>query len=126
LHFCGTFFKGAAFMQLADKVNELCKNAGTSMNALEKAIGLGKGTICRWNDVMPSVDKVEKVADYFGVSIDYLLERSPVDEVGEMLEFLHKNPEMKVLLSSSSKLRKSDLDAVVTIVRRMNREDDYE
>lgn len=113
-------------MQLADKVNELCKNAGTSMNALEKAIGLGKGTICRWNDVMPSIDKVEKVADYFGVSIDYLLDRSPVDEVEEMLEFLHKNPEMKVLLSSSSKLRKSDLDAVVTIVKRMNREDDYE
>lgn len=113
-------------MQLADKVSELCRNAGTSMNALEKTIGLGKGTICRWNDIMPSIDKVEKVADYFGVSIDYLLERSPSDDVTEMLEFLHKNPEMRVLLSSSAKLEKEDLEAVVTIVRRMNKEHDLE
>ena len=113
-------------MGMVETINELCKNAGTSLSALEKELGFGKGTIYRWNDKIPSVDKVKKVADHFDVSIDYISGRRPSDETQEILEYLHKNPEMKVLLSSSARLEKEDLDAVMAIVRRMNKEHDLE
>jgi len=57
---------------MVDKIKQLCKNAGISLNALEQEIGIGKSTIYRWDYMPPALDKVQKVADYFGVSLDYL------------------------------------------------------
>lgn len=60
-------------MDIVDSINALCKNTGTSLSAIEKKLGFGKGTIYRWDANNPSVDRVAKVADYFNVSVDYLL-----------------------------------------------------
>lgn len=111
---------------LRDRIKMLAKARGLSLPKLESELGFGSGTIVKWEKASPSADKLQKVADYFDVSVDYLLGREPSDEVQEMLEYLHKNPEMKVLLSASAKLEKEDLDAVVAIVRRMNKENDLE
>ena len=43
-------------------------------SCLEKTLGFGNGTIKKWGESSPSVDKLKKVADYFGVSVDYFLE----------------------------------------------------
>lgn len=51
----------------------LCKERGTTFAEVEREAGLGKGTIRRWGDNAPSVDKVKTVADHFGVTVDYLL-----------------------------------------------------
>lgn len=111
---------------LRDRIKELAKMKGLSLPKLEVELGFGSGTIVKWEKASPSADKLQKVADYFDVSVDYLMGREPSDETQEMLEYLHKNPEMRILLSSSAKLEKEDLEAVVAIVRRMNKERDYE
>lgn len=51
----------------------LCKDKGINISKLEKEIGLGNGTIGRWERVSPTVENVKKVAAYFGVSIDSLI-----------------------------------------------------
>lgn len=107
-----------------DRIKALAESSGKTIAAVEKDLGIGNGTIGRWDTSAPSADKLSAVADYFDVSVDYLLGREPSDEVEEMLEYLHKNPEMRVLLSSSAKLEKGDLDAVVEIVKRMHKERD--
>lgn len=107
---------------LKERIKALANHRGLGLPKLEAELGFGNGTIVKWDKSSPSVDKLQKVADYFDVSVDYLLGREPSDETQEMLEYLHKNPEMRVLLSSSSKLEKEDLDAVMAIVKRMNRE----
>ncbi len=63
-------------MSLLTKIKILCVERNTSMSAVEKELGIGNGTISRWDAVVPSGDKLVKVADYFGVSIDYLLDRT--------------------------------------------------
>ena len=50
-----------------------CKAAGISISALEKAVGLGNGTIKGWTDGNPRVDKLKLVADFFGCTVDELL-----------------------------------------------------
>lgn len=63
---------------LYEKVRELCKSNGISVSAVEKELGFGNGTITKWKNVSPNVYSLKKLADYFGVSIDYFLEPDKV------------------------------------------------
>lgn len=66
-------------MDIKYTVGNLCKEKGMSIASLESCIGLGKGTIARWDSISPKLDNVAKVADYFGVSIDYIAGRQLPD-----------------------------------------------
>ena len=54
-------------------IKRLCKEKNTTIFALEKAVGLGENTVYKWAKSSPSVEKLKKVADYFGVTVDELL-----------------------------------------------------
>lgn len=58
---------------LAENIRSLCKEKGITFAELERTVGLGNGTIRRWDSKQPRLDKVRKVAEYFGVSVDDLL-----------------------------------------------------
>lgn len=65
---------GVCFVSLVKKIQDLCRNKNNiSVSKLEKELGFGNGSICRWDVNSPSVNKVLKVAQYFGVSVDFLL-----------------------------------------------------
>lgn len=61
---------------MVDLIKFLCNKKGITVSALGVELGLGKNSITRWDENKPSVDRVQKVADYFGVSVDYLLGRT--------------------------------------------------
>ena len=66
---------------MVEQIKKLCKSRSTSIKALERNLGFGNGTIRRWDVHTPGHDKLVKVADYFNVSIECLLdekEKSPV------------------------------------------------
>lgn len=60
-------------MVLYDNVKKLCEEKGVSILSLEKALGFPRSSICKWNDNEPGIRKVQKVAEYLGVSIEKLL-----------------------------------------------------
>ena len=68
-------------MVLYDNVKKLCEEKGVSILSLEKALGFPRSSICKWNDNEPGIRKVQKVAEYLGVSIEELLRED--DEKGE-------------------------------------------
>lgn len=57
---------------LLSNIRGLCKKNGVAINALEKRLEMGCGTISRWNKANPSFDKVVAIADFFHISIDEL------------------------------------------------------
>ena len=61
-------------VEMFEKIEALCKKENISVAALEGKLGFGKCTILKWKTSNPTVDKLKKVADYFGVTIDYFLE----------------------------------------------------
>jgi transcriptional regulator with XRE-family HTH domain len=61
---------------MVERIKALCRKRNLSLNALEKELELSKSSIAKWDENVPSIDKVEKVADYFGVSVDYLRGRA--------------------------------------------------
>lgn len=62
-------------MTLVEKIRALARQRDLSLPQLEQELGLGNGTISRWRSSSPNTEKLQKIADYFNVSMDYLLGR---------------------------------------------------
>ncbi len=60
-------------MNLLERIKELCKEKGISQRKLEKELSLGNGASSKWVKSSPSGDLLQKIADYFNVSVDWLL-----------------------------------------------------
>ena len=55
-----------------NKIKILCKEKGTSVHAMEKELGFGGGTISRWKNSKPGLEKILKIANYLDVSVEFL------------------------------------------------------
>lgn len=94
-------------MSLVEKVQELCTRKGLTLIGLEREIGLGRGSIRRWDENSPSIDKVKKVANYFNITVSELIGENEKtieeiirnnfsEEIIEIQKSLEKlSPEMK-------------------------------
>lgn len=60
---------------MLSNITRLCKEKGISIAKLERELGFGNATIRGWGKSSPSVDNLKKVADFFGVTVDSLIER---------------------------------------------------
>lgn len=60
-------------MDLKKRIQELCRNSGISMNQLEQELGFGKGYISKLGKSIPNVSKIQLIANYFNVTVDYLM-----------------------------------------------------
>lgn len=63
-------------MTTFDRVKKLCEEQKISIVELEEKVGFGRNSMYSWKKNKPSAEKLERVADYFGVSVDYLLGRT--------------------------------------------------
>ncbi len=73
-------------MSLVENIKSLCSDIGISIPKLEVILGLSRGSIYNWDKNSPSIDKLEKVANYLKVSIDYLLDRGDIFDLGPYIE----------------------------------------
>jgi len=58
---------------LYDRIKKLCDEHNMSVSALERALGFSRAYLIKWKTTSPSADKLQRVADFFGVSLDYLV-----------------------------------------------------
>lgn len=61
-------------MGIYNKVKILAKEKGVTIQQMEQDLHLSERNACKWNSVLPRADTLKKLADYFGVSIEYFLE----------------------------------------------------
>ncbi len=68
---------------LSEKIKELRKAKRVSQVEMASALGLTKQCVSNWenDNIQPSVEMLVKIADYFGVTTDYLLCRSETDVI---------------------------------------------
>lgn len=59
-----------------ERIKELAKQQGKSLNKIEEELGYGKNVLYRLKDSKPSAERLEELANYFNVSVDYLLGRT--------------------------------------------------
>lgn len=58
-----------------ENICERCKERGITIARLERETGLGNATIRGWRTSAPNANNLKRVADYFGCSVDDLLEQ---------------------------------------------------
>lgn len=106
---------------------ELRDSKGVKDSHVAAATGVGKSTFSDWKKgrSTPKQEKLKKIADYFEVSIEYLMtgEDASVsnedDELREYLEELRQRPEMRMLFSVSKGATKSDIEKTVKIIEAL-------
>ena len=59
-----------------EKVRELAKKKGLSLNQVEEKLGYSKNTLYSLKRQKVSSERLQEIADYFNVSTDYLLGRT--------------------------------------------------
>jgi transcriptional regulator with XRE-family HTH domain len=71
--------------QLAERIKLLCKLHNKPVNKVLSECGINKGFIydIETKGAKASVEKIEKIADYFNVSVDYLIGRTDNPEINK-------------------------------------------
>ncbi|AJO73712.1 XRE family transcriptional regulator [Lactiplantibacillus plantarum subsp. plantarum] len=60
-------------MTILERIKELSKSQGLSLQAVAVKAGIGKNSIYKWDTQTPSIEKITNVANILHVSTDYLL-----------------------------------------------------
>lgn len=64
---------GGIFVTVFERIEDLRKSRKISQGKLEKELGFSNGSISKWKTSMPTPERLQKIADYFGVTIDFLM-----------------------------------------------------
>lgn len=76
---------------LYEQLTKLIKKSGKSINQIERELGYPRNTLTTYKRSNPSTKRLDELAEYFNVSVDYLLGRENVpnsdysDEENELI-----------------------------------------
>ena len=115
-----------------ETIKKLCKDNGVTVTGLEKELGISRGSLCKVNTNKPSMEKVQKIADYFNVSVEYLMggeekEDSPVYYTNEataaIAQDIFENRELRLLFDAARDAEPEDLTAVHGMLLALKRKE---
>ncbi|WP_251900669.1 helix-turn-helix domain-containing protein [Lactococcus lactis] len=66
-------------MTTFERIKNLADSQKISLQELATRLGFSENLIYRWKNAVPKTEYLEKVADYFHVSVDYLLGREEIE-----------------------------------------------
>lgn len=120
-------------MDCYDRIKDLCDRNGIAVTALEAQLGFGRGSIGKMRSAKSvSAERVRKIADYFGVSTEYLLTGENADgyyydaETAALAQEIYQNPELHMLLDAARDSSASDIKAFYDMVLLMKRRERHE
>ena len=107
-----------------ERFYRLCKTHRTSPNAVGAQLGLSSGSITAWkHGAMPRPDTIQKLADHFGVPVDYLLGNTAhSSDAWHLHEVLQQRPELQQLLELSLKASEEEVESTLRILEALSRE----
>ncbi|MBT2718802.1 helix-turn-helix domain-containing protein [Bacillus sp. ISL-57] len=96
-------------MSLVHRIKILCDEKKVTFAEVERKVGLSNGQIRRWDSSSPKIENIQKVADFFDVSTDYLIGRKQPDE----------DPEVKSLARDIKNLEPTQKDFLKDLIKTM-------
>ena len=82
----------------------LCEQRHVTPAVVSRATGIASSTLTEWKKgrYAPKTDKLQKIADYFGVSLEYLMTGEEEGyyvnpATAEMAQQIFENPELRLL-----------------------------
>lgn len=113
---------------------KLLKAKGCSAYQVSKATGIAQSTLSDWKNgkSIPKADKIQKIADFFGVSAEYLMTGNEGeegkkyylnDETAEMAQKLFESRELRVLFDAAQDATPEDLKTTYDILMALKRKE---
>lgn len=125
---------------LGKRIKELRKKKGITQKELASYLGVSDRAVGYYESGQrtPPPDILQKIADFFNVSTDYLLGRTdiynPADEITEavsddpeLLEFwntLKEREDLKLLFKQTKKLSPREIKQIIRIIKAIEEEED--
>lgn len=118
-------------MDFYERLENLRKSKKISQGDLEKELGFSNGSISKWKKSQPTFDRLKKLADYFGVSVEYLQEGNKNsdklyyynDETAAIAQEIFENKELRMLFDASRNATPEDLIAVRDVMLALKRKE---
>lgn len=113
-------------MDIYEKIEELCREKGTTITAMERAVGFSRGSVGKLKKgVKTSPERLQKIAEYFGVSVASLIgePETAFSVSGSAAETVRKavsDPAVWRLLSEAVKATPGDVATVTDVLTRLN------
>ena len=100
-----------------DVFNSLCSAKGISCKRASMEIGLSNSTAAKWKrtGATPNGDTLSKIADYFGVTTDYLLNGEQKEKPSTVSGEEHSYTDLQ-LLAAIKRADEKDLKAIRVIL----------
>ena len=118
---------------MGENIQRYMDRDGLDRRTFAKAIGVPYSSLTDWinGKSYPRIDKIETMANYFGIAKADLVEEHHDEgqdyyldpESREAAEFLHRNPEYKVLFDATRKVKPEDIDFVREMIDRTTRDE---
>ena len=113
-----------------EKFLKLLENKGVSAYKVSQETGISQQTFTDWKAgrYTPKQEKIQKIADYFGVSVSYFYgeDEHPTyyfdEETAAMAQALHDNPELKAMFKATRKLTKEDIETFTKLIEGFKNE----
>ena len=114
-----------------DRIKMLCKQKGVTVTGTEKALGFARGSLCKVETNKPSMEKVQKLADYFGVSVGYLTTGEDNEDKGyyinpetaELAQTLFENKDLRVLFDAAKDATPEDLQTTYNMLMALKKKE---
>lgn len=114
---------------IGERIKKLRKAKGLTQEQLAEIIGVERSSVGKYEGkkaIIPSDDVKEKLADFFGVSLDYLSGREAKNEdeaeVWAVREQLRRDPNMRILFDAASKASPDHLRAAAAMLKALEPE----
>lgn len=112
---------------------QLLRQNGVTAYKVAKATGIATATLSDWKNGRsePKQDKMQKIADYFGVSLVYLLTgKEPItsayeDQTIQIAEKISSNPALLKLFQSAIKATDTDIQTCLIVLNALLEKDSY-
>lgn len=115
---------------------ELLKKFDVKASDVSKATGINQTVFSEWKKgkSTPKVDKRRKIADYFGVSLEYLDTGKEKDggekyylndETAQMAQDIFENKELRLLFDTARNAQPEDLKAVHDMLLALKRKEQH-
>lgn len=95
-------------MNTYEIIKELAKEKKMSIRQLEMNFGYSNGYLAKWKNNTPNSDELSRIADFFNVSVDYLLGRETPSKETELRKALEN-----VLSFDGEEMTENDKEAII-------------
>ena len=87
-------------MTLISRIKQLAQSKQLTLAQLERNVGISNGQIRRWDTSSPKVENLLKIADYFSVSLDYLMGRTQQTEINHQSPMTSTQKELHIHITT--------------------------